>query len=61
MNASFTLDYVVHNTAWVPGHFHLQVASLVTLTAMGSLYWLLPNLTGKPISDAQGRLGLAVV
>ncbi|MER3450828.1 MAG: cytochrome c oxidase subunit I [Thermus sp.] len=61
VNASFTLDYVVHNTAWVPGHFHLQVASLVTLTAMGSLYWLLPNLTGKPISDGQRRLGLAVV
>lgn len=61
VNASFTLDYVVHNTAWIPGHFHLQVASLVTLTAMGSLYWLLPNLTGKPISDGQRRLGLAVV
>ncbi|KGQ21427.1 b(o/a)3-type cytochrome-c oxidase subunit 1 [Thermus filiformis] len=61
VNASFTLDYVVHNTAWIPGHFHLQVAGLVTLTAMGSLYWLLPNLTGKPISDGQRRLGLAVV
>lgn len=61
VNASFTLDYVVHNTAWVPGHFHLQVAGLVTLTAMGSLYWLIPNLTGKPISDGQRRLGLAVV
>ncbi len=61
VNASYTLDYVVHNSAWVPGHFHLQVASLVTLTAMGSLYWLLPNLTGKPISDGQRRLGLAVV
>ncbi len=61
VNASFTLDYVVHNTAWIAGHFHLQVASLVTLTAMGSLWWLIPNLTGKPISDAQRRLGLAVV
>jgi cytochrome c oxidase subunit 1 len=53
VNASFTLDYVVHNTVWIPGHFHLQVASLVTLTGMGSLWWLIPNLTGKPISDAQ--------
>jgi cytochrome c oxidase subunit 1 len=61
VNASFTLDYVVHNTVWIPGHFHLQVASLVTLTGMGSLWWLIPNLTGKPISDAQRRLGLAVV
>jgi cytochrome c oxidase subunit 1 len=43
VNASFTLDYVVHNTAWIPGHFHLQVATLVTLTGMGSLWWLMPQ------------------
>ncbi len=61
VNASFTLDYVVHNTTWVPGHFHLTVATLVVLTAMGTIWWLIPNLTGKPISDAQRRLGLAVV
>lgn len=33
----------------------------MTLTGMGSLWWLIPNLTGKPISDGQRRLGLAVV
>ncbi len=61
VNASFTLNYVVHNTAWVPGHFHLQVATFVTLTALGTLFWLVPQLTGKPVSEGQKRLGLTAV
>jgi cytochrome c oxidase subunit 1 len=46
-NASYNLNLVVHNTAWVPGHFHLTVASAVTLSFMGVSYWLLPYLTEK--------------
>ena len=49
VNASFTLDLVIHNTAWIPGHFHLQVATLVTMTHMGVAFWLIPHLTGKPL------------
>ncbi len=49
VNASFTLDYVVHNTTWIPGHFHLPVAGAVTLTHMGLAFWLIPHLTGKPL------------
>jgi cytochrome c oxidase subunit 1 len=52
INASYNMNLVVHNTAWVPGHFHLTVGSAVTLTFIGILYWLLPHLTGrKLISD----------
>ena len=49
VNASFTLDYVVHNTTWIPGHFHLPVATAVTLTHMGLAAVLIPHLTGKPL------------
>lgn len=49
VNASFSLNQVVHNTAWIPGHFHLQVATMVTMAAMGASFWLLPHLTGKPL------------
>ncbi len=34
-NASYNLNLVIHNTAWVPGHFHLTVATAVTLSFMG--------------------------
>lgn len=48
-NASYNLNLVVHNTAWVPGHFHLTVATAVTLSFIGITYWLVPYLTGKAL------------
>ncbi|MBT8164847.1 MAG: b(o/a)3-type cytochrome-c oxidase subunit 1 [Acidimicrobiia bacterium] len=48
-NASYDVNLVVHNTAWIPGHFHLTVATAVTLSFMGISYWLVPHLTGKPL------------
>ncbi|MDY7101759.1 MAG: b(o/a)3-type cytochrome-c oxidase subunit 1 [Actinomycetota bacterium] len=48
-NASYNLNLVVHNTAWVPGHFHLTVATAVTLSFMGISYWLVPHLTGTAL------------
>jgi cytochrome c oxidase subunit 1 len=55
-NASYNLNLAVHNTSWIPGHFHLTVGSAVTLTFFGILYWLLPKLTGKPFWSR--KLGL---
>jgi cytochrome c oxidase subunit 1 len=48
-NASYNINLVIHNTAWVPGHFHLTVASAVTMSFMGISYWLVPYLTGKEL------------
>ncbi len=49
INASFSVNAVVHNTAWVSGHFHLTVATAVTLSFMGIAYWLVPYLTGNAL------------
>ncbi|MCK5924007.1 MAG: cbb3-type cytochrome c oxidase subunit I, partial [Methylococcales bacterium] len=48
-NASYNLNLVIHNTMWIPGHFHLTVGSAATLTYFGILYWLLPQLVKKPL------------
>jgi cytochrome c oxidase subunit 1 len=48
-NASYNVNLVLHNTAFIPGHFHLTVATGVTLSFMGISYWLLPYLTGKKL------------
>jgi cytochrome c oxidase subunit 1 len=58
LNASYTINLVVHNTTWVPGHFHLTVGTASTLTFMGVTYWLLPYITkrrlfSKPVALAQ--------
>lgn len=46
-NASYNINLVLHNTTWIPGHFHLTVASAVTLSFMGISYWLVPHITGR--------------
>lgn len=49
VNASFTLNTMVHNTAWIPGHFHTTVGTAVALSFMGIAFWLIPHLTRKPL------------
>jgi cytochrome c oxidase subunit 1 len=58
VNAAYSMNVMVHNTAWVQGHFHLTVGTAVALSFMGYTYWLLPRLTGRalawrPIAVAQ--------
>lgn len=52
INASFGMNAVVHNTAWIQGHFHLTVGSATALTFMGAAYWLLPRLAGRELELA---------
>ena len=49
INASYNVNMAVHNTMWVPGHFHLTVGSASTLTFFGIAYWLVPKLTGRKL------------
>jgi cytochrome c oxidase subunit I len=49
VNASYSLNLMVHNTAWVPGHFHLTVGTAVALSFLAISYWLVPHLTGKAL------------
>jgi cytochrome c oxidase subunit 1 len=50
VNAAYALNSVVHNTAWIFGHFHLTVGSASALTFMGAMYWMVPKLSGKPLA-----------
>ncbi len=52
INASFGMNAVVHNTAFIQGHFHLTVGSAVALTFMGAAYWLVPRLSGRELELA---------
>jgi cytochrome c oxidase subunit 1 len=49
VNASYGMNAMVHNTAWIQGHFHLTVGSAVALTFMGTAYWLVPKLIGREL------------
>ncbi|MDZ7676623.1 MAG: cbb3-type cytochrome c oxidase subunit I [Acidimicrobiales bacterium] len=49
INASYTVNLVVHNTSFIVGHFHLTVGTAVALSIMGICYWMVPYLTGKKL------------
>lgn len=49
INAAFGMNAVVHNTAWIQGHFHLTVGTATALTFMGAAYWLVPKLVGRDL------------
>lgn len=49
VNASYSLNAVVHNTAWLPGHFHMTVAGPVFLAIIGMSLHLVSTLKGKKI------------
>jgi cytochrome c oxidase subunit 1 len=49
INAAYGMNALVHNTAWVQGHFHLTVGTAVALSFMGIAYYLLPRLTGREL------------
>jgi cytochrome c oxidase subunit 1 len=57
INASFNVNMVVHNTAYIVGHLHLTVGTAVTLTFMGITYWLVPHLAGRPLWSRRLALG----
>jgi cytochrome c oxidase subunit 1 len=57
INASYSMNQVIHNTTWVPAHFHMTIGSAVTLTFVGIAYWMIPYLTGRGLHGR--RLALA--
>ncbi len=59
VNASWQLDNVIHNTLWIPAHFHITVGTMTALVFMGVSFWLLPHLTGRKLYSP--KLALASV
>jgi len=49
INASYSLNSVIHNTAWMPGHFHMTVAGPVFLGIVGMSLYIYARMSGKKI------------
>jgi cytochrome c oxidase subunit 1 len=49
VNASYSMDILVHNTMWIVGHFHVTVGGPVALSFIGAAYSLVPALTGRKL------------
>ena len=56
VNATIAFDKVVHNTLWIVGHFHQMAIVNIGFVVFAGIYWLLPNVYGKPLwSEALGK------
>lgn len=49
VNASYQLNNVIHNTSWLPGHFHMTVAGPVFLAIIGMSTYLYSKMSGRKI------------
>ena len=49
INAAFAMNSMVHNTAWIQGHFHITLGTTVAMSFMGGTYWLLPRMLGRKL------------
>lgn len=56
VNASYSLNNVIHNTAWLPAHFHLTVAGPVFLGILGCSLLIVAGLLKRPVAGAMAAL-----
>ena len=49
INAAYSLDALIHNTQWVPGHFHLIYGGTTIIMYFAAAYWLWPKITGHQL------------
>jgi len=56
---SMAINPQVHDTAFVPGHFHVTVGTATALSFIAIGYWLVPHLTGRVLYGR--RIALASV
>ena len=49
INASYSMNAMVHNTQWVTGHFHLIFGGTVVIMYFAIGYYLWPKMTGKAL------------
>jgi cytochrome c oxidase subunit 1 len=49
INMSYSMNAMIHNTAWVPAHFHLIFGGTVVIMYFAIAYEMWPRITGKPL------------
>jgi cytochrome c oxidase subunit 1 len=55
IDSTISLNQFLHNTLWVPAHFHTYMAMGVMFFLIGATYHLIPSLTGRRMRETIGR------
>jgi len=51
INMSYQLDFTIHNTQWITGHFHLIFGGAIVIMYFALAYDLWPHLTGRALDS----------
>jgi cytochrome c oxidase subunit 1 len=51
VNASYGMNTMVHNTMWVPAHFHLIFGGTTVIMYFATAYYIWPKLTGRQLAS----------
>ncbi|MBN2856022.1 MAG: cytochrome C oxidase subunit I [Halothiobacillus sp. 20-53-49] len=49
INASYSMNAMIHNTQWVTGHFHLIFGGTTVIMYLAVAYWIWPKITGRQL------------
>jgi cytochrome c oxidase subunit 1 len=49
INMSYAMNAMIHNTAWIPAHFHLIFGGTVVIMYFAIAYEMWPRITGRPL------------
>jgi len=61
IDSTISLNQFLHNTLWVPAHFHTYMALGVMFFLIGAAYHLMPALTGRQMNERIGRWAAALM
>lgn len=51
INMSYQLDFAIHNTQWITGHFHLIYGGAIVIMYFALAYDLWPHLSGRALAE----------
>ena len=49
INMAYDMNLMIHNTAWIPAHFHLIFGGAIVVMYFAIAYEMWPRITGKPL------------
>ncbi|HGG04264.1 MAG TPA: cytochrome C oxidase subunit I [Aliiroseovarius sp.] len=53
INASYSMNALIHNTQWVTGHFHLIFGGTSVIMYFAVAYWAWPRITGRKLASTR--------
>jgi len=53
INASYSMNALIHNTQWITGHFHLIFGGTSVIMYFAVAYWAWPRMTGRKLASTK--------